>query len=121
MLLFVLRLDMCFFTPEELAYRPLAHRPSSVGYCWMLVQNGWNSVQFLVPLSASQTPALQAPGRSFGGASAVAAQSAQGDCQSGTVPVACCHILFFLPLPKGVGSLLTVCGAAVVGAFTGDT
>lgn len=35
------------------------------------------------------------------------------------VPVACCHILFFLPFPTGVESLLTVCGAAVVGAFMG--
>lgn len=60
------------------------------------------------------------PRKEFGEASAVAAWSAQGDCQSGTVPVACSHVLFFLPLPKGVGSLLTVCGAAVVGAFTGD-
>lgn len=60
------------------------------------------------------------PGKELGGASAVAARSAQGNCRSGTVPVACSHILFFLPLPKGVGSLLTVCGAAVVGAFTGD-
>lgn len=65
MLLFVLRLYKCFFTPEELAYRALAHRTSSVGCCWMLVQNGWNSVRFLVPLSASQTPVLWAPAKSL--------------------------------------------------------
>lgn len=61
------------------------------------------------------------PRKEFGGASAVAAWSAQGNCQSGMVPVVCSRILFFLPLPKGVGSLLTVYGAAVVGVFTGDT
>lgn len=63
---FVLRLDKCFFTPEELACRTLAQRTSSVGCCWMLVQNGCNSVQFPVPLPASQIPALQAPGKSLG-------------------------------------------------------
>lgn len=118
MLLFVLRLDKCFFTPEELAYRTLAHRISPVGCCWMLVQNGWNSVWFLVPLSASQTPVLWAPGKSLRKHQQYL--HGQGNCQSGTVPVGCSYILFFLPLAKGVGSVLTVCGVAVVGAFTGD-
>lgn len=118
MLLFVLRLDKCFFTSEELAYRTLAQRTSSVGWCWMLIQNGWNSVQFLRPLSNHRLLPFR---KEFGGTSAVAARSSQSNCQSEILPVACSHILFFLPLPKGVGSLLTVCDVAVVGAFTGVT
>lgn len=71
-------------------------------------------------LSASQTPALQAPGKEFREAAAVAERSAVGDCQAGRVPVVCTHAVFLLPLPKDVGSLLDVCGAAVVRAVAGD-
>ena len=94
---------------------------SSVGCCSSLIQNEWNSVSFLVPLSALQTPVWQAPGKEFQEASAVAERSVLGDCQPGKVLVVCTHALFLLPLPKDVGSLRNVCGAAVVRAFAADS
>lgn len=61
------------------------------------------------------------PQEEFQEASAVAEQSARGDCQAGKVPIVCTHALFLLSLPKDVSSLLNVHGAAVVRAFTGDS